>query len=99
MNTPRSSFANGSKRDTIGSVYSTQPLNRFSYIPGHETDEDEHAYHSEDEVMVWSPARVAEYLEDQGVERAHCDVFKDQEISGEVLLAMDQSSIFIKCAY
>ncbi|KAK5111191.1 hypothetical protein LTR85_012240 [Meristemomyces frigidus] len=96
MNTPRSSFANGSKRDTIGSVYSTQPLNRFSYIPGHETDEDEPAFHTEDEVMAWGPARVAEYLEDNGVEKLHCDVFKEQEISGEVLLAMDQSSIFIK---
>jgi len=95
MNSPRSSFAN-SKRDTIGSVYSTQPLNRFSYIPGHETDEDEHHYHSEDEVMAWSPDRVAEYLEDNGVEKMHCNVFREQEISGEVLLAMDQSSIFIK---
>lgn len=94
MNTPRSSYTN--KRDTLGSVYSTQALSRFSYIPGHETDEDEHQLHTEDEVMAWTPARVAEYLEDHGVERSHCDVFKDQEISGEVLLAMDQSSIFIK---
>ena len=71
MNTPRSSFVNN-KRDTIGSVYSTQALSRFSYIPGHETDEDEHADHHESEVMSWSPDRVAEYLEDQVVERAHC---------------------------
>ncbi|KAK4555767.1 polar growth protein [Recurvomyces mirabilis] len=95
LNTPRSSFTNGNKRDTMGSVYSTQPLNRMSYIPGHETDEDETA-HTEDEVMSWSPARVAEYLEDHGVEKQHCDVFVEQEISGEVLLAMDQSSVFIK---
>ena len=96
MNSPRSSFTNGNKRDTIGSVYSTHALSRMSYIPGHETDEDEHQLHTEDEVMNWSPMRVAEYLEDLGVEKAHCNVFKDQEISGEVLLAMDQSSIFIK---
>jgi len=95
MNSPRSSYINGNKRDTMGSVYSNQPFNRLSYIPGHETDEDEHS-HTEEEVMAWSPARVAEYLEDNGVERAHCEVFKEQEISGEVLLAMDQSSIFIK---
>lgn len=94
MNTPRSSFANGNKRDTMGSVYS-QPLTRMSYIPGHETDEDENL-HTEEEVMSWTPLRVAEYLEDHGVEKQHCEVFKDQEISGEVLLAMDQSSIFIK---
>ncbi|KAF2858115.1 hypothetical protein K470DRAFT_237189 [Piedraia hortae CBS 480.64] len=78
------------KRDTVGSIYS----HRFSYIPGHETDEDE--LHSEEEVLSWSPERVAEYLSENGVERAHCDVFLEQEISGEVLLAMEQSSVFLK---
>ncbi|GAB1738911.1 hypothetical protein NU219Hw_g3688t1 [Hortaea werneckii] len=98
MHTPRSSYVNGNgnKRDTITSVYSNpHALNRLSYIPGHETDEDETA-HTEEEVMMWSPERVAEYLEDHDVEKAHCNVFKEQEISGEVLLAMDQSSLFIK---
>ncbi|GAB7366484.1 hypothetical protein MBLNU230_g8277t1 [Neophaeotheca triangularis] len=95
MHTPRQSFANGNKRDTQGSMYS-QPMNRLSYIMGHETDEEEHDVHTEDEVMAWGPERVAEYLEDHGVEKAHCEVFKEQEISGEVLLAMDQSSVFIK---
>ncbi|KAI7666220.1 hypothetical protein KC318_g6656 [Hortaea werneckii] len=98
MHTPRSSYVNGhgNKRDTITSVYSNpQALNRLSYIPGHETDEDDTA-HTEEEVMMWSPERVAEYLEDHDVEKAHCNVFKEQEISGEVLLAMDQSSLFIK---
>lgn len=98
MSTPTSTFTNDTKRDTTngGSVYSTKSMNRFSFIAGHETDEEEHQLHTEEEVMVWSPARVAEYLEDHGVEKAHCDLFKEQEISGEVLLAMDQSSIFLK---
>lgn len=96
MHTPRSSYVNGNKRDTMSSIYSTQPLNRLSYIPGHETDEDDHQNYTEAEVMAWAPERVAEYLEDHGVERPHCDVFREQEISGEVLLAMDQSSLFIK---
>ncbi|KAF7195881.1 Protein BOI2 [Pseudocercospora fuligena] len=97
MNSPRTSYANGNtKRDTMSSVYSTQPLVRRSYIAGHETDEEEHQLHTEEEVMGWGPARVAEYLEDHGVEKAHCEVFKEQEISGEVLLAMDQNSLFIK---
>ena len=30
------------------------------------------------------------------MERKHCEIFKDQEISGEVLLAMEQSSLFLK---
>lgn len=99
MGTPRSSFVNGNKRGSLGSagMYSSQqPLHRASYIAGHETDEEENHLHTEEEVMAWSPARVAEYLEDHGVERLHCDVFKEQEITGEVLLAMEQSSLFIK---
>ncbi|KAF2718698.1 hypothetical protein K431DRAFT_274301 [Polychaeton citri CBS 116435] len=95
MSTPRQSYmTNGSKRDS--SVYSGNRMSRISYIAGHETDEEESHLHTEEEVMQWSPERVAEYLEDQGVEKVHCEVFKEQEISGEVLLAMDQSSIFIK---
>lgn len=97
MNSPRVSYASGNKRDTRGSVYSReQPSIRRSYIAGHETDEEERQNHTEEEVMTWTPARVAEYLEDHGVEKAHCEVFMEQEISGEVLLAMDQNSVFIK---
>ncbi|OQN96818.1 hypothetical protein B0A48_17378 [Cryoendolithus antarcticus] len=100
MNTPRTSYSNApNNRDTMasmGSVYSNQPLNRMSYVPGHETDEEDMHLHSEAEVMSWSPERVAEYLEDNGVERSHCDVFREQEISGDVLLAMEQSSVFMK---
>ncbi|USW49574.1 Putative SH3 domain, pleckstrin domain, PH-like domain superfamily, SH3-like domain superfamily [Septoria linicola] len=85
MKSPRASYVpNGNKRDTMGSVYSAQHPFRRSYIAGTETDEEEHQLHTEEEVMSWGPERVAEYLEDNG------------EISGEVLLAMDQNSLFIK---
>lgn len=96
MNTPRASYANTNKRESVSSAYSYYPLNRKSYITGHETDEEESQLHTPAEVNAWSPKRVAEYLEDQGVERSHCDVFIEQDISGEVLLAMDQNSLFIK---
>lgn len=96
MSTPRTSYANGSKRDTMSSVYSNQPMNRSSFIAGHETDEEEHNMYTEEEVGSWSAQRVAEYLEDSGVERSHCDAFLEQEISGDVLLAMEQSSVFMK---
>lgn len=100
MKSPRTGYVNGSgdrDRDTMSSVYSTQPpFTRSSYIAGHETDEEEQRAHTEEEVMAWGPARVAEHLEDHGVEKSHCDVFVEQEISGEVLLAMDQNSLFIK---
>ncbi len=100
MNVPRRPFMNGTASSTaVGSTNTRtipEPLARYSYIAGQETDEEEQEVHTEEEVMAWSPARVAEYLEDHGVERAHCEVFKEQEISGEVLLAMEQSSIFLK---
>ena len=79
-----------------GSEFSTHIHQRLSYINGHETDEEERNLHTEREVLTWSPRQVAEYLEDIGVEPRHCEVFKEQEISGEILLAMDQSSIFMK---
>ena len=31
-----------------------------------------------------------------GVEKKHCEVFQEQEFSGDVLLAMDQQSVFLK---
>lgn len=96
MSGPRTSFANGNKRDTISSAYSSQPPNRSSFIAGHETDEEEHNMHTEEEVTSWNAKQVAEYLEDHGVEKSHCDAFLEQEISGDVLLAMEQSSVFMK---
>ena len=98
MKTPRSSGRTSERRMTndSGSEYSSHLDQRLSYIAGHETDEEERNLHTEKEVKKWTPAQVAEYLEDIGVESRHCEIFKEQEISGEVLLAMDQASIFMK---
>ncbi|CAD6583881.1 MAG: polar growth protein [Alectoria sarmentosa] len=98
MKNPRSRGLTVERRLTneSGSEYSTHIDQRLSYINGHETDEEERNLHTEREVLTWSPSQVAEYLEDIGVEPRHCEVFKEQEISGEILLAMDQSSIFMK---
>ena len=98
MNTPRSSLLNGDRRGPTesGSDYSSHIEHRLSYITGHETDEEEHNGYTEAEVMEWTAARVAEYLRDVGVDNRHCEVFQEQEISGEVLLSMDQTSIFMK---
>lgn len=79
-----------------GSEYSAPIDHRMSYIQGEETDEEEDAVHTRAEVERWSPDDVAEFLFTVGVEKHHCEVFRDQEISGEVLLGMDQSSLFIK---
>lgn len=98
LNTPRSSLMVGDRRGTndSSSDYSTYIDHRLSYIAGHETDEEEHDLYSNSEVLSWNPQQVAEYLKGIGVEPRHCEVFKEQEISGEVLLAMDQTSIFVK---
>ncbi|KAF3002655.1 polar growth protein [Curvularia kusanoi] len=101
MSTPRHSAAvvqrdlkaNMNNNDS-GSEYSSH--HRLSYVNGQETDEEEQNLHTEEEVKTWSPARVAEYLEDVGVEKKHCDVFKDQDIDGEALLGVDRNFIFMK---
>ncbi|KAL7623317.1 hypothetical protein AAE478_006998 [Parahypoxylon ruwenzoriense] len=79
-----------------GSEYSSHMPDRLSYIQGEETDEEEEVLHTRAEVEAWSSDDVAEYLFTTGVEKKHCEVFRDQEISGEVLLGMDQSSLFLK---
>lgn len=79
-----------------GSEYSASIDHRMSYIQGEETDEEEEDVHTRAEVESWNPDDVAEFLFTAGVEKHHCEVFRDQEISGEVLLGMDQSSLFIK---
>jgi hypothetical protein len=79
-----------------GSEYSSHIDHRLSYIQGEETDEEEERTHTRTEVENWSADEVAEYLFTAGVEKHHCEVFRDQEITGEVLLGMDQTSLFIK---
>lgn len=79
-----------------GSEYSSHMPDRLSYIQGEETDEEEEVSHTRSEVEAWTADDVAEYLFTTGVEKKHCEVFRDQEISGEVLLGMDQSSLFLK---
>ncbi|KAI4622730.1 uncharacterized protein J4E87_006297 [Alternaria ethzedia] len=95
MSTPRHSAVGKEIRSNdSGSEYSSH--HRLSYINGQETDEEEQSWHTEEEVKTWSPARVAEYLEDAGVEKKHCDVFRDQEIDGEALLGVDRNFIFMQ---
>ncbi|CAK7263512.1 hypothetical protein SEPCBS57363_000596 [Sporothrix epigloea] len=79
-----------------GSEYSSNLDHRMSYIHGEETDEEEDGLHTRSEVDSWTPDDVAEYLFTVGVEKKHCEVFRDQEITGEVILEMDQASLFIK---
>jgi hypothetical protein len=95
MNTPRhSAVAKEQRANDSGSEYSSH--HRLSYVNGQETDEEENSTYTEEEVKTWSPSRVAEYLEDVGVEKKHCDVFRDQDIDGEALLGVDRNFIFMQ---
>ncbi|KFY23755.1 hypothetical protein V493_05662, partial [Pseudogymnoascus sp. VKM F-4281 (FW-2241)] len=99
MSTPRNSgggAAERRERNDSGSEYSSHIDRRASYINGSETDEEEERAFNRAEVSKWTFAQVAEHLAAAGVEQAHCDVFREQEISGDVLLGMDQSTIFLK---
>ena len=98
LNTPRSSVLASERRGTneSGSDYGSHIDHRLSYIAGNETDEEERDLHTWKQVLTWGPDQVAEHLRDVGVEPRHCEVFQEQEITGEVLLAMDQASVFLK---
>jgi len=79
-----------------GSEYSSHHRLSSGYVNGNETDEEENGTLTEAEVRTWSPARVADYLESVGVEKRHCDVFREQEIDGEALLGVDRNLIFMQ---
>lgn len=97
MNDLQSTPSTGTHHATDSSSEYSAPLHdRMSYIQGDETDEEDEDFHTRPEVESWSADDVAEYLFTSGVEKKHCEVFRDQEISGEVLLGMDQSSLFLK---
>jgi hypothetical protein len=98
MNSPHHSITAADRRlaNDSGSEYSSHLDQRLSYINGEETDEEEEGQHTQEEVEKWTSDQVAEYLFTVGVETKHCEVFRDQEISGEVLLGMDQTSLFLK---
>ena len=96
MNSPHHSVAERRLPNDSSSEYSSHLDQRLSYINGEETDEEEEGLHTRDEVLAWSPDQVAEYLFTTGVESKHCEVFRDQEITGDVLLGMDQTSVFLK---
>lgn len=97
MSTPRHSLLMSDRRGLHDQeVVESGLVRRLSYIHGNETDEEESGMLTEKEVRSWSPERVAEYLGDIGVERQQCDVFREQEISGDVMLGMDQGSLMLK---
>ncbi|EFQ99722.1 hypothetical protein MGYG_02736 [Nannizzia gypsea CBS 118893] len=98
FSTPRHSIAtqeNHSVHDS-SSEYSSYPDHRISYIRGEETDEEEEQIPSEAQVRKWDHRQMARHLREIGVDPKHCDIFESQEISGDVLLDMDQEFIYMR---
>ncbi|KAI1831673.1 hypothetical protein DTO013E5_1410 [Penicillium roqueforti] len=98
MNTPRHSVSTQEPRtiNDSGSEYSSHIGHRASYINGNETDDEEQSLPTEQEVRKWSPTQTSRCLRSLGIDQKHCDIFEEQEITGDVLLDMDQDFIFMK---
>lgn len=95
LSTPRQSQAVRRHRDDSESEYSTH-LDRHSFLSGPETDEEDNNTLEEAQVRSWDHNQTAQYLEEIGLDPAHCQIFREQEITGDVLLDMDQSFIYMK---
>ncbi|KAJ5287697.1 hypothetical protein N7478_003383 [Penicillium angulare] len=98
MNTPRHSMSTQDAKtiNDSGSEYSTHLSHRLSYINGHETDEEEGTSLTEQEVRRWTQMDTSNHLRSLGVEPKHCEIFEREEITGDVLLEMNQDFIFMK---
>ncbi|EEH10997.1 conserved hypothetical protein [Histoplasma capsulatum G186AR] len=99
FNTPRHSVVAQDPRNPndSGSEYSSHPDHRLSYIPGVETDEEEGgASLNEYTVRSWDHHQTARHLQHLGMDPNHCQIFEEQEITGDVLLEMDQEFIYMK---
>ncbi|RMZ77769.1 hypothetical protein DV737_g4188, partial [Chaetothyriales sp. CBS 132003] len=100
LRTPRQSLAPPhSIAEDSESDYSNH-VDRGSLVIGPDSETDEQAAAAavltKEEVAAWDHHQVARHLRSIGVDARHCDIFEDQEISGEVLLDMDQSFIHMK---
>jgi hypothetical protein len=99
LSTPRHSVTASQESKTANdsaSEYSSTFEHRMSYINGHETDEEEEKQPAEEDVRRWNPSETAKHLRQLGIESKHCDIFEEQEITGDVLLDMDQDFLFMK---
>jgi hypothetical protein len=77
------------------SEYSSHIDRRPSQLGGSETDDGEEKL-TIDQVRYWDHKQTADHLRGLGVDSRHCDIFEEQEITGDVLLDMDQSFIYMK---
>ncbi|KAL3492648.1 hypothetical protein BJX62DRAFT_202538 [Aspergillus germanicus] len=99
LSTPRHSVRPSADQKTLNdsaSEYSSHMEHRMSYINGHETDEEEGDQPSEEQVRKWGVEETVKHLRGLGLDEKHCDIFEEQEITGDVLLDMNQDFIMMK---
>ena len=53
--------------------------------------EEESKFLTPEVVGMWDPKETADHLRQMGVDTTHCAIFEEQEITGDVLLSMDQA--------
>lgn len=97
LTTPRHSVIKNETQppNDSASEYSSHVDGRLSFLEGPEIDDDDGRL-GEYEVKHWDHLQVARHLRQLGVEDKHCNIFQEQEITGEVLLEMNQDFIFMK---
>lgn len=98
FSTPRHSVAKDRQQtaNDSGSEYSDHQDNRLSYIAGPDTDEEDEGRMTVAEVKRWDHKQTAQFLRSIGVEPKHCDIFEEQEITGDILIDMDQAFVHMK---
>ena len=98
LSTPRHSLApqDAGEINDSESEYSSHLESHHSYARGQGSVDESGDRLTEREVNQWTPSQAAEHLRRLGVDQNHCDIFEEQEISGEVLLEMDQHFIYMK---
>jgi hypothetical protein len=98
LSTPRHSLAppHAGEINDSESEYSSHLDSLHSDAHGHGSVDDGGDRLTEHEVNQWTPSQTAEHLQRLGVDQKHCDIFEEQEISGDVLLEMDQHFIYMK---
>ncbi len=96
LSTPRQSLQPPQRiPEDSESDYSSH-LDRLSFLAGPETDAEENGSLTQEEVLTWDQNQTATHLRSLGVDPRHCDIFEEQEITGEVLLDMDASFLQMK---
>jgi len=98
LSTPRQSLAppRPLTEDSESDYSSHLDPTSYSNVAGPETDSEENDPLTEAQVKQWGPKETADHLRSLGVDPKHCDIFQEQEITGDVLLEMDQSFINMK---